>query len=254
MPPRSRAPRTRVSGIRRPRVAGLAPGAPRSETAEDRYGAVALDEAVRPAEPTEKPPAERVVLTKSRVPAPVEEAEELPADPRRPARRRTVALLVIAVVVLTGAAVFFAVDGARLHGTPAARNTALVDREATTAVIAQLSAAVKTAYSYDHARLDENERDARAGMTPAMADQFTKLFAQVRQFAPQQKAVVTATIAVAGVQSIEGDRAQMVVFVDQLATRVGADGKPAQFSAPGRLTVTGKLIDERWLLDGMEAR
>lgn len=292
MPPRPRAPRTRVSGIRRPRVAGTTPGSPGSahnpslvaEPNGSRYGAVALDDAIRPApddlaapdlaapdlaapDPAVDPAveAETVVLTKPArrraryepsavVPEPLEEA---PADTARPGmlqRRLAVPLLAVALIVLTGLAVFFALADARLNGSPAASNTALVDMAATTAATGQLTAALKVAYSYDYARLDENERDSRAGMTPSMADQFSKLFAQVRQYAPEQKAVVTATIVVSGVQSIEGDRAVLIAFMDQQATRTGADGKPSQFFAPGRLTVVGKKIDGHWKIDSMEAR
>lgn len=275
MPPRPRAPRTRVSGIRRPRVAGTTPGAHTvTEHGDSRHGAVALDEAVRPsedllAEPTVEAEPVTVALTKptrTRVrkeavaePEPVTSelaAEEPVPAPRPPLlqRRMAVPLLAVALVLLTGLAVFFALANARLNNTASARNTALVDMSATTAATGQLAAALKAAYSYDYARLDENERDARAGMTPAMADQFTKLFAQVRQLAPEQKSVVSATIVVAGAQSIVGDTAVAIFFMDQQATRTDKDGKTSQFFAPGRLTVVGKLIDGQWKIDSMEAR
>ena len=54
-------------------------------------------------------------------------------------------------------------------------------------------------YSYDFTRLDENERAARDVITPAFAAQFDQLFAQVRELAPQQQAVVSATVALSAV-------------------------------------------------------
>ncbi|GAA1315046.1 hypothetical protein GCM10009610_37060 [Pseudonocardia xinjiangensis] len=190
-------------------------------------------------------------------------AEEAPepdapaAGPGEPGRRSLrVPLLAVALVVLTGLAVFFGLADARLRHTPSAANTALVDVGATAEAAGQLTDALQTIYSYDFARLDENERAARAVITPEFADQFDKLFAQVRELAPQQQAVVSATVTVAAVKEITGDRAVLVAFMDQQATRAapGDDGKATQLAAAGRLTVTGEKIDGRWKIAAVESR
>ncbi|WP_433276026.1 hypothetical protein ACQPZA_33085 [Pseudonocardia xinjiangensis] len=190
-------------------------------------------------------------------------AEEAPepdapaAGPGEPGRRSLrVPLLAVALVVLTGLAVFFGLADARLRHTPSAANTALVDVGATAEAAGQLTDALQTIYSYDFARLDENERAARAVITPEFADQFDKLFAQVRELAPQQQAVVSATVTVAAVKEITGDRAVLVAFMDQQATRAapGDDGKATQLAAAGRLTVTGEKIDGRWKIAAVESK
>jgi len=166
-----------------------------------------------------------------------------------------VPLLAAALVVLTGLAVFFGIEDARLRGTPAAANSALVDVGTTAEVSGQLTDALQTIYSYDFARLDENERAARAVITPEFADQFNRLFAQVRDLAPQQQAVVSATVTLSAVKEITGDRAVLVAFMDQQATRAAADdGQPTQLAAAGRLTVTGQKIDGRWKIAAVESK
>ncbi|MFC4942699.1 hypothetical protein [Pseudonocardia sp. GCM10023141] len=296
MPPRPRAPRTRVSGIRRPRVAGLAPATSRADGSENGHdhphlrGSVALDEATRPAaapsETSTEIPADvsdaSVTLTKPagrragrrasaatvEVPAVESATVEVAAvaatepavapSPRAGLRGRlralAVPLLAVLLVLLTGLAVFFGIANANLRGTPAAANTALVDMAATTAATEQLTDALKTVYSYDYARLDENEKAAKAVITPAFEQQYDQLFTQVRQLAPQQQAVVTATIAFSAVQSIEGDHAVLVAFMDQQATRAASGGQPSQLAAAGRLTVSGEKIDGHWKIAGVVSR
>jgi len=63
---------------------------------------------------------------------------------------------------------FFAVQNAGLLGTPTATNAALVDVGETAVVAGQLGDALEAVYSYDFARLGENERAAREVITPGL--------------------------------------------------------------------------------------
>jgi Mce-associated membrane protein len=187
--------------------------------------------------------------------APTEEPAADLASDSGSKRSVRVPLLAAALVVFTGLAVFVGIGDARLRGTPAAANSALVDVGTTAEVSGQLTDALQTIYSYDFARLDENERTARAVITPEFADQFNRLFTQVRDLAPQQQAVVSATVTLSAVKEITGDRAVLVAFMDQQATRAAADhGQPTQLTAAGRLTVTGQKIDGRWKIAGVESK
>jgi Mce-associated membrane protein len=161
-------------------------------------------------------------------------------------RHRAVPLLAAALVVLAAVAVVAGIQDARLRGSPAAANTALVDVGATAEVAGQLSDAVETIYSFDFARLDENENAARDVITPEFAAEFDRLFGEVRARAPQQQAVVSATVTLSAVKEITGDRAVLVAFVDQQATRAAPDAESQQLAAAGRLTVTGERVDGRW--------
>jgi Mce-associated membrane protein len=275
MPPRPRTPRSRVGTPRRPRVAGLTPAAQRTDDAERadaRADApVRVDDAPRPdafAEDLLADPAEAEQVSQAKAPAapditaqpePVpadadaelEPAARIDAETERPGRlaalrAQAVPLLAAAFVLFTALAVVAGVADARLRGTPAAENTALVDVGATAEAAGQLSDALETVYSFDFARLDENERAAREVITPEFAAEFDRLFAEVRQRAPEQQAVVSATVTLSAVKELGADRAVLVVFVDQQATRAAADAQSQQLAAAGRLTVTGERVDGRW--------
>ncbi len=173
---------------------------------------------------------------------------------RRPRKPVPTPALAGALALLVGAAVFFGVGNTEVRGTASAQNTALVDVGATAKVSQQVTDALRTIYSFDYTRLDQNEVAARAVITPEFADRFDRLFQQVRQLAPQQQAVVTATVNLSAVKSINGDTATLLVFLDQQATRAQAGGAPQQLAAAGRLTVTAQLVDGTWKVAGVDPR
>jgi len=146
--------------------------------------------------------------------------------------------------------VFFGIATVGMRSTPAASNAALTDVATTAEVSNQLGDALEVLYSYDFTRLDENERAAREVITTGFSTEFDRLFTQVRELAPQQQAVVSATVTVSAVQQIEGDRAVLVAFMDQQATTAAN----AEQVAAGRLTVTGERVDGRWKIAAVESR
>jgi Mce-associated membrane protein len=228
------APRTRKPRRKRPASPGPRPSTPHRDNADK-----ADDE--RPAEP----PTEAIRIGDDAT----EEPSTTPArGGRLPAvvHRRAAPLLAAALVVLAAVAVVAGIQDARLRGTPAAANTALVDVGTTAEAAGQLSDAVETVYSFDFARLDENENAAREVITPAFAAEFDRLFGEVRARAPEQQAVVSATVTLSAVKEITGDRAVLVAFVDQQATRAAPEAEQQQLAAAGRLTVTGERVDGRW--------
>jgi Mce-associated membrane protein len=237
MPSRPRTARSGATTIRRPRVAGIRPQKQGRPDPEDQGTDTLVEETI-------EAPSESEASTE----------ETIAGAPRGRLSRLAVPLLAAALALFVGLAVVFGIADAGLRGSPSARNTALVDVGATTEVTGQLSAALEAVYSYDFTRLDENERKARDVITPEFAQDFDKLFSQVRELAPQQQAVVTATVTLAGVKSIEGDRAVLVVFLDQQATRAASGDKPTQLTATGRLTVTGQKVDGRWKIAQVVSR
>jgi Mce-associated membrane protein len=174
--------------------------------------------------------------------------------PRRPRKPIPLSVLATALALVLGLAVFFGIADAQLRGTPAVQNTALVDIGTTALVSQQVDDALKTIYSFDYTRLDQNETAARAVITPGFAAQFNQLFDQVRRLAPQQQAVVTATVNLSAVKSINGDTAVLLVFLDQQATRAQAGTQPQQLAAAGRLTVTAQLVDGTWKVADVQPR
>jgi Mce-associated membrane protein len=164
----------------------------------------------------------------------------------QPSQRAGVATLVALIAVLVIAlvlAAWFRGEANQLTGSAAASNTALVDVGATAQVSGQMRDAVQRIYSYDFARLDDNERAAQQEITGPFAQEFRQQFALVRQLAPQQQAVVVATVLNVGVKVLDGDRALLVAFIDQQASR---GIRAPQLSVAGRLSVTAQRVGGTW--------
>ncbi|HJT04747.1 MAG TPA: hypothetical protein VJ757_14145, partial [Pseudonocardiaceae bacterium] len=110
-------------------------------------------------------------------------------------------------------------------------------------VSGQVRDAVERVFSYDFARLDDNERAATAVITGPFAADYRRQFARVRELAPGQQAVVVATVPALAVKVLDGDRAIVVVFIDQQANR-GGQAQPLE--AAGRLRVTAQRVTGTW--------
>lgn len=174
--------------------------------------------------------------------------------PHRPGRRGTVATLVALVAVFLVAmtlAVWFRGEADGLRSRADTNNTALLDAQATSQVNSQISAALETVYSYDFSSLDANQAAAGEVITGRFTDDYRALFAEVRELAPQQQAVVSAVVVNSAVKVLDGDRAVLVVFLNQQGTK-GATGE--QIAAAGRLTVTAQQVAGQWKIAAVENR
>jgi Mce-associated membrane protein len=177
---------------------------------------------------------------------PTAEPELCPDLVTRRTRIALIAVVVIAVAVLVIALMLAAVfrgKANQLSASAAASNAALVEVGATAQVTGQVRQAVERVYSYDFARLDENEQAARLVITGPFAEDFGQEFGRVRELAPPQQAVVVATVLDLAVKMLDGDRATLVVFMDQQASR-GVEAQPLLVT--GRLTVTAQQVDGIW--------
>lgn len=175
--------------------------------------------------------------------------EELAKPPRRITAVATLVALVAAVVITLGLAAWFRGEANQLTGSAAASNDALVNAGTTAQVSGQVREAVQRVFSYDYARLDDNERAASEVITGQYAQSFRQQFARVRELAPPQQAVVVATVPALAVKALDGDRAIVVVFLDQQAHQ-GGQAKP--LLASGRLSVTAQLVDGSWKIADAE--
>jgi hypothetical protein len=72
-------------------------------------------------------------------------------------------------------------------------------------------------------------------------DSFHQQFAEIRQLAPPQQAVAVASVLAIAVKSLDGDRAIVLVFLDQQAHQ-GGEGKPLLAS---RQSSTAQRVDGR---------
>lgn len=165
-------------------------------------------------------------------------------------RRLTIALGVVAALLVGAGAWAFVVAGS-LRDSPAARNSALVDTGATAEVNAAVTTALNQIFSYSYDKTDITEKAAKAVLRGDALTTYDKLFAEVRAKAPGQKLVLTTRVVYAAVQSLDGDRAQLFVFLDQSATRVDTNTTSA---AAAQLSITAKRENGHWVITDMVPR
>ena len=166
--------------------------------------------------------------------------EQVAKPPQRLTGVATLVGLVAALVIALGLAAWFRGEANQLLGSAAASNDALIDTEATAQVSEQVRAAVESIFSYDFARLDANERAAAGVITGPLVQEYRQQFAQVRELAPSQQAVVVTTVPALGVKMLDGDRAVVVVFLERQAKQ-GPQPPPML-----GLTVTAQRINGSW--------
>jgi Mce-associated membrane protein len=167
-------------------------------------------------------------------------AEQGADSPRRLTGVATLVSLVAALVIALGLAAWFRGEANQLLGSAAASNDALLDASATAQVSEQTRNAVQRLFSYDFARLDDDERATADVITGPLIQEYHEQFAQVRQVAPAQQAVVEATVPALAVRMLDGERAVVVVFLERQAKR-GPQPPPLL-----GLTVTVQLVNGSW--------
>lgn len=165
-------------------------------------------------------------------------------------RRVAVALGVLAAL-LVGAGTWALVAANDLRSSGAAENSALVDTGRTAEVSAAVSSALNQIFSYSYDRTEVTEEAATAVLRGDARETYDRLFAQVRDKAPGQKLVLTTRVVYSAVQSLEGDRARLLVFLDQSATRVDTNTTNA---AAAQLSVTAKREGGHWVITDMAPR
>ncbi|PJN12973.1 hypothetical protein CG723_04895 [Streptomyces sp. CB01635] len=152
------------------------------------------------------------------------------------------------MLVLAGAGLL--VKAQELRSTPAAANHALTDTEATTRVNGDVSSALARIFSYTPDGTGATERSARELLGGRAARQYTQLFAQVHARVADQRITLTTQSVRSGVVSLDGDSAQLLVFLDQTARR--GDRKPT--SSAAQLSVTARLRGDHWQIVDIKAR
>lgn len=151
-------------------------------------------------------------------------------------RGRTVAIgLLTASAALVATGVVFLVRGANLDDGGAAANRAVVDRPATTEVISQVSTALNQVLSYDYRKPAVAQAAAKKYLVGDAPAQYRVLFSQLQKLAPGQQLTLVAKVSTAGVTSLRGDRAQLLVFLDQQSTRA-SDGQSSVAAAQVQIT------------------
>ncbi|MGH3434284.1 MAG: hypothetical protein ACRDQB_15755, partial [Thermocrispum sp.] len=121
-------------------------------------------------------------------------------------------------------------------------NRALVDVTATEEITDRVSAALKAVFSYNHANLDRTERAVDLALTGAAERQYLAEFTRAAKRAERGKLVRSSTVRSLGVRTLTGDRATLLVFLDQQTLK--PSGPPS--SATATLDVTAVRTAEGW--------
>ncbi|MER7227844.1 hypothetical protein [Streptomyces rubradiris] len=154
------------------------------------------------------------------------------------------------VAVLLGGGGGFLYGAHQLRSTEAARNRALTDTEATARVAGEIDNALARVFSYTPDGTATAERSARTVLDGRAARQYQELFARVRDDLAGQRITLSTKAVRTGVIELDGDRARLLVFLDQVSRR--GNGKAT--TAAAQLTVTARLVDDRWRIVDIKAR
>ncbi|MFD5440185.1 hypothetical protein [Streptomyces tendae] len=176
--------------------------------------------------------------------------------------RKAVLAATAAVLVLGGCGFFYAAH--QLRSQAPARNHALTDTEATTRVAGDVGDALARIFSYTPDGTAAAERSASTVLDGRAARQYETLFARVRDDLTEQRVTLSTRAVRTGVIELEGDRARLLVFLDQTSHRGDGKGEDKDkgkdegdveaTTAAAQLTVTARLDDDRWRIVDIKAR
>lgn len=142
-------------------------------------------------------------------------------------RGRTLAVRLVLIVVslaLVAVGVAFLVRTHDVNGEHAVTDRAVSDSTQTAEVIGQVSTALDQVFSYDYRKPQVAKAAAKRWLTGKAPAQYTMLFTQLQKLAPGQQLTFVAKVSTAGVTSLHGNRAKLLVFLDQESTRA-SDGQ-----------------------------
>ncbi|EHR59987.1 hypothetical protein [Saccharomonospora cyanea] len=164
--------------------------------------------------------------------------------------RRIATLLVVAALLAgIGAACTVLADSLRTSET--ARNLAHVDTDATLEVRSAVVRAVNKVLTYRFDDVESTRRAAEDLLRGPAREQYRQLFTQVSDRAPEQRLTVTTRVVDSAVLFLTPDRAEVLVFADQVSVRGGDEPTAEPTSAAAQLLVTATRHGDRWLLTNL---
>lgn len=160
-------------------------------------------------------------------------------------------VMILVAAVLTAAGFLFRGQAGLVLDGGSAANTALTDTGATTDVVTQVTRDMETVSSYKYTDLAGAQKAGQAVSTGSFLGDYNKLFEQVKAQAPAQKAVVTGQVAKIGVRQLQGDNAELLVFLTQTTTRADTN---ASNSVGLVYTVDATRSGGKWLISKLTPR
>lgn len=178
------------------------------------------------------------------------ESRARPAErSRRVGRPRFRTALVLAVVLALAGGALQVLAGRARH-VPATRNRALVDAETTALVIGDVGNGLSKVFSYAPGSTAATEQAAGEVLGGAALSEYRTLFAQVKRRAAAEGLTVTTHVVRAGVTSLSGRTAHVLVFLDQVVVRTD---RPRGTPAAAQLSVIARLDAGHWRIMDIHA-
>ena len=146
-----------------------------------------------------------------------------------------IAVAVLATLFIAASAVLWITqptDAAIADGTRAAQSSA--------------ERAIVPILSYDAAHLDEDQAAAQSYMTDAYRKDYDKLFAVIKENAPNTKTAVVAKVLASGIVVPGDERVEVLLFVDQSTTNKQTS-EPIVYK--NQVRVQMQKVDGEWLVD-----
>ncbi|MEV4647566.1 hypothetical protein [Saccharopolyspora sp. NPDC049357] len=156
-----------------------------------------------------------------------------------------------ATALLFALAIFFGVSTYTTYNTGPAANEALTSAGETSEVNGQVSDGIEKLFSYDFNDTAKTENAAKDLLVGSAVQKYDELFALVKQQAPQQQLIVTTTVKNSAVTRLEGDRAEVLVFVDQHAMRANTGESNI---GPAQLSVSAEKQGDKWKITQLTLR
>jgi Mce-associated membrane protein len=117
---------------------------------------------------------------------------------------------------------------------------------------ADAEAAARTAIvpllSYDYRHLDADQSKAERYLTDSYRKSYDSLFGVIKQNAPGTQTVITTKVVESGIVRVNGDRVQVLLFVDRPTTNK-ASTTPIPYQ--DQVTATMQKVGGSWLVDNL---
>lgn len=160
----------------------------------------------------------------------------------------TVTLVVVAVL-FAGLAVWFRGEANSRSEGADTNNQALTDTGEASKAVGQLRVAIEKSLTYNYTDLDSTARAVKENLSGKALCEYDKLFGQVQKLAPEQKLVLTTRVREIGITRLEGDHAQLLVFVDQTTTRADQNQTTASGAQFG---INAERQDGKWRITAFD--
>ncbi|RSN35888.1 hypothetical protein DL990_06930 [Amycolatopsis sp. WAC 01416] len=177
-----------------------------------------------------------------------ESEEALESEKKSGSRQLILAgALVVVGLLLAATAVLFKIQADEVSSST--NNTALLDVAKTAQVKDQVAKATEALFSYDYNNIAKTETAAGDLLVnDEVRAKYNLLMGEVKRLAPQQKMVVTCKVTRSAVIRLEGDRADVMVFVDQSSTRADTNKTTA---GSAQLHLNAELQGDKWKITAM---